>query len=80
MIFYVVFMITYTVDIRFRRLKQRLLSFQTKIKMLRNLLFAVTTEVVAEKVTDSFEKKVREDFHEFLRAHTNILIKNVYYT
>ena len=33
------------------------------------------SKVVAEKVTRSVDKEVQEDFHEFLRAHTEILIK-----
>ena len=32
---------------------------------------AANLELVAEKVTNSLEKKVRKDFHEFLRAHTD---------
>ena len=41
---------------------------------------AANLEVAAEKVTDSLDKEVREDFHKFLRVHTDILTKNVYST
>ena len=44
----------------------------------RNL--AANLEVVAEKVTDSLDKEIREDFHEFLRVHTEFLTKNIYST
>ena len=37
-------------------------------------------EVVPEKVTDTWDKEVREDFDKFLRALTHILMKNVYPT
>ena len=36
--------------------------------------------VVAEKITHSSEKQVWADFHEFLRAHTDILTKSIYST
>ena len=34
-------------------------------------------EVVAEKVIDSLEEEVREEFHQFLIAHTDIVTKKV---
>ena len=37
-------------------------------------------EVVPENVTDTWDKEVREDFNEFLRALTHILMKNIYPT
>ena len=37
----------------------------------------VSLEVLAEKVTDSLDEEVREEFHEFLIAHTDILTKKV---
>ena len=36
--------------------------------------------VVAEKVTHSLDKELLENFHEFLKAHTDILTKNVHST
>ena len=33
-----------------------------------------------KKVTDSLDKEVREDFHKFLRVHTEFLTKKVYST
>lgn len=53
-----------------------LLDKNTYIK--KNLLSNL--EVVAEKVTNSLEKDVQEDFHEFLRARTDVLTKKVYLT
>ena len=41
---------------------------------------AANLEVVIEKVTHSLYKEVRKDFHEFLRADTDVLSKNVYST
>ena len=41
---------------------------------------AANLKVVVEKVTHSLYKEVREDFHEFLRADTDILLKNVHST
>ena len=37
-------------------------------------------DIDAEKVTHSLDREVRENFHIFLRAHTDILTKNVYST
>ena len=113
---------------RYKQLNERLQSFKTKNKKLRNLLsknstnrikysalvvnlsnnyltekervqlsfslehsfvdknkhikknLAANLEVVAEKVTYSLDKEVREDFHELLIAQANILTKNAYST
>ena len=46
-------------------------SFVDKYKHIKKDLTA-NSEVAAEKVTRSLDKEVREDFHEFLRAHTEI--------
>ena len=48
-----------------------------KNKYVRENL-AANLEVVAEKVSHSLDKEVLEDFYEFLKAHTDILTKNVY--
>ena len=37
-------------------------------------------DIDAEKVTHSLDREVWENFHIFLRAHTDILTKNVYST
>ena len=53
--------------------------FLVKSKHIKKNL-AANLEVVAETVTDSLDNKIREDFHEFLRVHTDILTKNIYST
>ena len=44
-------------------------SFVDKNKHIKKKL-AANLEVDTEKVTDSLDKEVWEDYHEFLRAHT----------
>ena len=46
-------------------------SFVDKNKHIKKKL-AANLEVDTEKVTDSLDKEVWEDYHEFLRAHTDI--------
>ena len=54
-------------------------SFVDKNKHIKKNL-VTNLEVVAEKVMYSLDKEIWEYFHEFLRAHTDILTKNVYST
>ena len=41
-------------------------------------LLAANLETIAKKVTPNLEPNQREDFHEFLRAYTDIFSKNIY--
>lgn len=54
-------------------------GFVDKNKHIKKNL-ASNLEVIAEKVTPLLNNDKREDFHEFLRAYTDILSKNVYAT
>ena len=52
-------------------------SFVDRNKHVKKNL-AASMEAVAERITPSLEDDVKEDFHEFLRASTDIFTKNVY--
>ena len=54
-------------------------SFVDKNKRLKQEL-AVNTETVSHSPTKQVEDNKAEDFHEFLRAYTDIFTKNVYAT
>ena len=54
-------------------------SFVNKNKHVKKNL-ASNLGVVAEKVTHSLDKELLENFHKFLKAHTDILTKNVHST
>ena len=51
-------------------------SFMDKNRHIKKNL-AVNLEIVTQKVAGSLDKKVQQDFHEFLRVHTDILTKKV---
>ena len=51
--------------------------FVDKNKNVKKLI-AVSFEEVAGKVTPTIDNDQRENFHEFLRAYTDIFTKNVY--
>ena len=54
-------------------------SFIDKNKHIKKVL-AANLETVADKITETLTKDNRENFHEYLRAYTDIFTKNVYNT
>ena len=51
-------------------------SFVDKNKYIKQNL-AAEFESIADRVTPYLENNIKEDFHEFLRAYTDIFTKNV---